>query len=280
MLCDILTAHVNGKSIATRRPSAAVSVPHMSTLAERIQKRLSALNKSARAASLEAKLSDAFVRNILTGKAQSPQAANLAKLAAALKTSEVWLLRGEGPEEVDDDLRRVPIEESDDLEFVEDEATVAAARRHELKALGPGEVVERNATAGLGYGGQAPPVVVDGQVVDEVRAVWRLPVDFLHTELRARESDVDFVAVQGDSMIPTLLPGDRVLINRQHTAPSDGLFLIHDGIGLAVKRLEVVKGSSPVRIRVKSDNPLHSTDEIEASQLAVLGRVICKVTRL
>nr|WP_281351546.1 S24 family peptidase [Microvirga arsenatis] len=123
--------------------------------------------------------------------------------------------------------------------------------------------------------------MVDGKVLDGVRAVWRLPVDYLHTELRAREAEVDFIPVDGDSMIPTLLPGDRVMINRAQTAPSpDGLFAIFDGIGIAVKRLEVVKGSNPVKIRIKSDNPAHGTDEILAEDLQVIGRVVCKVTRL
>ena len=81
-------------------------------------------------------------------------------------------------------------------------------------------------------------------------------------------------------MIPTLLPGDRVMINRSQTAPSpDGLYAIFDGIGVSVKRLEVVKGSSPIRIRIKSDNPNHSTDEILATDLLVIGRVVCRVTR-
>lgn len=156
-----------------------------------------------------------------------------------------------------------------------DEGRVA---RHQLA---PGEVAERDVTAGLGSGGIGRTVMVDGQEVDGVRAVWRLPVDYLHTELRAREGDVDFIAVDGDSMVPTLLPGDRVMVNTRQTAPSpDGLYAIFDGIGIAVKRLEVVKGSNPIRIRIISDNPAHGTDEIAAEDLSVIGRVICKVTRL
>jgi phage repressor protein C with HTH and peptisase S24 domain len=193
-------------------------------------------------------------------------------------------------EEIDPDyasepreIRRVPAEEDDTqhgVEFVEDHGRVEAAGRFERKALLPGEVVERNATAGMGYGGQVPGVVIDGKEVDDVRAVWRLPPDFLHTELRAREADVDFLPVDGDSMIPTLLPGDRVLVNRKINAPGDGLYVIHDGIGPQVKRLETVKGSDPVRVRILSDNPMHKGDEVLASDLPVLGRVICKVTRL
>lgn len=68
-------------------------------LAGRISRRLEKVGLSARAASLEAGLSDAFVRNILKGKSQSPRAENFEALAAVLKTTPSWLLKGEGPEE-------------------------------------------------------------------------------------------------------------------------------------------------------------------------------------
>lgn len=77
----------------------AVTLPRMTTLAERIQQRLEATGKSARSASLEAGLSDAFVRNILKGKADSPRGENLAKLARVLGTSMNWLLNGSGEPE-------------------------------------------------------------------------------------------------------------------------------------------------------------------------------------
>lgn len=70
-----------------------------SDLADRITRRLEKMGLSARAASLEAGLSDAFVRNILKGKSQSPRAENFEALAAVLRTSSSWLLKGEGPEE-------------------------------------------------------------------------------------------------------------------------------------------------------------------------------------
>ena len=74
----------------------------MSTdLADRIDRRLKKVGLSARAASLKAGLSDAFVRNILQGKSQSPRAENFEALARVLKTTPSWLLKGEGSEEGD-----------------------------------------------------------------------------------------------------------------------------------------------------------------------------------
>jgi transcriptional regulator with XRE-family HTH domain len=80
-------------------------------LADRIDRRLKKVGMSARAASLEAGLSDAFVRNILKGKSQSPRAENFEALARVLRTTSTWLLKGEGPEEPD--VLREPLPSGD-----------------------------------------------------------------------------------------------------------------------------------------------------------------------
>lgn len=222
-----------------------------------------------------------YLRDFLNGRKKSIGAAEVTAIEEEFALKPGSLFKFELGEE--DGIRRVPVgqEFEPDPEFIEDRAAHAVEIRIQRGELQPGEVPERNVIAGLGEGGVAPGVMVDGKVLDGVRAVWRLPVDYLHTELRAKEAEVDFIPVDGDSMIPTLLPGDRVMINRSQTAPSpDGLFAIFDGIGIAVKRLEVVKGSNPVKIRIRSDNPAHGTDEILAEDLQVIGRVVCKVTRL
>lgn len=220
---------------------------------------------------------DGYLRDFLNGRKDSLGAVEVIRLEKHYKLNAGAIMDAGRTAE----LQRVPIgqEFEPDLEFEHDENAQVAGRSYNRK-LEPGEVPERNVIAGLGHGGVADGVLVDGQVLDGVRAVWRLPPDFLRTELRSREGDVDFIAVDGDSMIPTLLPGDRVMINRSQNAPSpDGLYAIFDGIGISVKRLEIVKGSAPLRIRIKSDNPNHSTDEILASDIHVIGRVVCRVTR-
>lgn len=72
------------------------------TIADRVQSRLKKLDLSMRKASLDAGLSDAFIRNIVAGKSTSPRGINLSKLARALNTTESWLLHGEGPEDIGD----------------------------------------------------------------------------------------------------------------------------------------------------------------------------------
>lgn len=71
-------------------------------MAARISKRLEAVGKSARRASIEAGLSDGGIMNlkraVKEGRPFSFRADSLAKLARVLLTTEAWLLRGEGPE--------------------------------------------------------------------------------------------------------------------------------------------------------------------------------------
>lgn len=244
---------------------------------DRLREGLDAKGWTAKELSRRSDVSYDNVTKYLKGGVKQPRGETLNKLADTLGMDRLYLKEG-----VTSEIRRVPIgEEFDpDPEFVEDPERVDAARRFERRRLEPGEVVERNVTAGLGLGGDATTIYADGQVVDEVRAVWRLPVDYLHTELSARESEVDFITVSGDSMIPTLLPGDKVLVNRALNNAGDGVYVIHDGIGPSVKRLEVDIGSSPLRIRILADNPAHGAREILASDLVVIGRVIMRATRL
>lgn len=69
------------------------------TLAQRIKLRLDKLGKSERGASLEAGLSDSFLRNIRQNKSSSPRIDTLEKIAEVLGTSLGWLMTGMGEEE-------------------------------------------------------------------------------------------------------------------------------------------------------------------------------------
>jgi phage repressor protein C with HTH and peptisase S24 domain len=192
-----------------------------------------------------------------------------------LSQSELW-------ENFNDTVRRVPLgqEFEPDADFVEDQTRTSAAEKSHRRSLQPGEVIEREVTAGLGIGGDVGTIMIDGVVQENVRAIWRLPPEMVRSELQSRETDLDFITVEGDSMSPTLSPGDRVLVNRAMSRPGDGVFVIHDGLGPSVKRLEVLTGTSPLRIAIISDNPHHTAKEIMAEDLAVIGRVIGRFSRM
>lgn len=63
----------------------------MTPLAEKIERRLEELKKSARAASLEAGLGPDGIRNILRGRSISPRVETLQKIADALQVDIAWL---------------------------------------------------------------------------------------------------------------------------------------------------------------------------------------------
>jgi SOS-response transcriptional repressor LexA len=68
----------------------------MSPLAFRIQERCDALGISVRGAAKDAGLGFSTIRNILEGRSKSPRTDTIAKIAPVLKTTEAWLLKGEG----------------------------------------------------------------------------------------------------------------------------------------------------------------------------------------
>lgn len=72
---------------------------------DRIQQRLDALDKSARAASLEAGLNTHFLQKYLNNPDHSIKVENLRKLAPVLETTPEWLLSGIGPEYQDPELQ-------------------------------------------------------------------------------------------------------------------------------------------------------------------------------
>jgi transcriptional regulator with XRE-family HTH domain len=255
---------------ADLRPSAAMTTP----LAI-------ALKRTGKSQSELARLLDTDRQNVsrwASGKVKLP-IEFAQKAALFLETSVEFLVLG--------DKAKRPLIDSFDPDAPDDEASpenflaMEAAGRAARRELRPGEVIERDVRGGMGVGGFADPIVVDGQIVDGVRASWTVPVPFLHTELRAREHEVDIIPVDGDSMLPTLLPGDRVMIHRGAVAPSpDGIFAIDDGIGVSVKRLQIVRGSDPLMIRIMSDNSAHREDIVPADAIKVIGRVILKMSRL
>ena len=61
----------------------------------------------------------------------------------------------------------------------------------------------------------------------------------------------------GDSMAPTIVSGERVIVDTGHKTPTpDGLYAIRDTFEcIVVKRLQVLRAARPTRVKVISDNP-------------------------
>lgn len=115
---------------------------------------------------------------------------------------------------------------------------------------------------------------------EEVIGYWPFSREALHA-LRLRGTRLAIVEVAGDSMSPTLLSGDRVILDLDDVKPP-GLFVIVDGDTLIAKRIERLPGppGQKQRLRITSDNKLHNDHEVEADWVKIVGRVASLIRRL
>lgn len=91
----------------------------------------------------------------------------------------------------------------------------------------------------------------------------------------AGADELNLVQVEGDSMAPTLLPGDDILVDRSdgETRVRDGIYVLRMEDNLLVKRLTL----HPVtrRVTVQSDNPAYADwPDLALTDINLIGRVI------
>lgn len=146
-------------------------------------------------------------------------------------------------------------------------------------------ILEIDVRAGLGAGGttEGREVRHDGDYADPVKSEsWRFPIRFMREEIRAPESRVIILETEGDSMSPTILSGDRVIVDTGHRLPSpDGIYAVRDRYGsIVVKRLQVLRRGDPPVIRVISDNKAHDAEDVGADEIHIVGRVLWGLKRL
>jgi hypothetical protein len=91
----------------------------------------------------------------------------------------------------------------------------------------------------------------------------------------AGPDELNLIHVQGDSMSPTLLPGDDILVDRSdgEARVRDGIYVLRIEDSLLVKRLTL----HPVtrRVTVQSDNPSYvDWPDLALTDINLIGRVI------
>jgi transcriptional regulator with XRE-family HTH domain len=97
--------------------------------------------------------------------------------------------------------------------------------------------------------------------------------EWIINRLKAVPENLRLVMIETDHMLPTLQRHDQVLIDMSRTTPSPlGMFVIFDGMGLSVQRLERL-GKNDL-IRISCDNPAYSHKDIPQNQLDIIGRVV------
>jgi phage repressor protein C with HTH and peptisase S24 domain len=85
------------------------------------------------------------------------------------------------------------------------------------------------------------------------------------------------IAVEGDSMEPSLRDGDEILVDAGRKPLRDGVYVVRVAGVLLVKRLETGR---PGLVVLKSDNPVYDPIELAPAEVEVIGRVVWKGGRL
>jgi transcriptional regulator with XRE-family HTH domain len=127
-------------------------------------------------------------------------------------------------------------------------------------------------------GAQTRKLRKDARHADPVKSEgWVFPPNFVREQLHTSPERLLVLGTSGDSMAPTLTTGDRVIIDTGHKSPTpDGLYAIRDTFeGIVVKRLQMVRSAQPARVKIISDNPNHATEEVQLSELEIVGKVLC-----
>lgn len=109
---------------------------------------------------------------------------------------------------------------------------------------------------------------------------YGFPRDEFKELFGASPDGIVVVEVIGDSMFPTLVPGQRVFVDtRDRMASPPGIFVLWDGLGMVLKRVEFVAHSDPPRVRIISDNENYSAYERQLDEAHIQGRVIGSLQR-
>lgn len=196
-------------------------------------------------------LSSGYISNYRAGKIKNPS-----KLVWALKQeglSPDYFLTGEGPMFLDEPSPPAVL-------------AAAAPSRHgslrELREVLEGKLVPfLSQLVSAGPGEELEPY-------DESAGLICLPEGEARGDLRA-------LRVRGDSMEPTLRPGDIVVCDLGGWR-GDGLYVLRDNESAYVKRVRRVREG----LEVMSDNPAYASWSCPLEELVVVGRVCYSVIRL
>lgn len=215
---------------------------------------------SVTALAKKAGISQSGIRRYFSGG--EPTRPQLTALAEAVGVSLVWLATGEGSPDSG------PI-----LAPTNGERFHGHALADVIDEYAPVPLYDVQAAAGHG-------AVVGLESVTDMLLFKRV---WIHQELHANPSDLYLIHVDGESMEPTLRPGDVILVDRRNAqaVPRDGIYVMRMDDTLLVKRLQRLPGR---KVKVTSDNPAYDPFELSlddpGDDLAVIGRVVWSGRRM
>lgn len=126
----------------------------------------------------------------------------------------------------------------------------------------------------------SPGALADEHVHESAR--WFLPEGMIRYEVGAAPDAVRVLRVRGVSMEPELSEGDRLLVDTSRKIAASGeMFVLWDGGGLVVKRVEYVnEPNGDPALRLKSANPSYDDYTVPAQDAHIVGKVLWTVRRV
>lgn len=223
------------------------------TIGERLRRMMAEHGFSAAQLAKNANVKPSFIYDIINGKSTNPSIVKLAHIANVLNIN-ISLLIGNEPENY-------------------------SARSHTLRSKKYRLECERNHSNDyVTIAGLLVQTSHNGKSViaaDERRNFHLFCKHWIQNHLQVSPFDLRLLFVPGDNMEPTLGAGDIILVDTTKRHPSPvGIFVLFDGFGLIVKRLESISNTTPPIIRIISDNLQYSTYERVMDELHIIGRVV------
>lgn len=149
----------------------------------------------------------------------------------------------------------------------------------------PEAILEVDVRAGAGGGGvpAVAYVVSDDNgntyAAEGIRDQWIIPGSIVREMLHAAPKHIRVFEVIGDSMEPRLNEGDRVFVDVRYRVPSpEGIFALWDGLGVVIKRVQVVRGSDPLKLKIISANEQYEPYEATIEEVNIIGRYAGRFT--
>ena len=104
---------------------------------------------------------------------------------------------------------------------------------------------------------------------------WHFPIEWPRNHGFGQIESLKLITVSGDSMAPSLLHGDIVMIDTSdHTASPLGIFILNDGLGLVIKQIESIPNIAPVTLRIFSENTAGGAYDRSIQEVHIIGRVV------
>ncbi|WP_054210609.1 LexA family transcriptional regulator [Bosea vaviloviae] len=237
---------------------------------KRLTDELQRQGRDMKEVSLKADLGETYIRDALK-RGRGGKVENLQKIAKALGKPENWLIGGPLVASFDPD-------EPDPLAQHGDDRPDAAPHKADFPR---DAMIELSPRGGAGNGEIAATALtreIDG--VSEVDAIrpdyWRFPQRFLNETLRRSATALIVIECEGDSMKPTLAPGERVWVDTSHRIPSpDGIYALRDRFdNIIVKRVQLDETGENPMLLIISDNDMHPTSRRGLDEVHIVGKVV------